>query len=112
MTLERELVNDAHIHRFVVSSDATGWSVKEEEDATVITAAPISMTGTALNEPFNCSSTRPWCLKKTAGSNVNNNPNGTSWEFLRRMMPRRSVRICLPHVGRGEAMSHGATIHC
>ena len=36
MTLERELVNDAHIHRFVVSSDATGWSVQEEEDATVI----------------------------------------------------------------------------
>jgi len=36
MTLERELVYEAHIHRFVVRTDATGWNVREEEDATVI----------------------------------------------------------------------------
>lgn len=36
MTLERELVHDAHLHRFVVRTDATGWNVREEEDATVI----------------------------------------------------------------------------
>jgi hypothetical protein len=36
MTFTRELVHDAHIHRLVVSTDATGWNVREEEDATVI----------------------------------------------------------------------------
>jgi hypothetical protein len=36
MILERELVSDAHVHRFVVSTDETGWQVQEKEDATVI----------------------------------------------------------------------------
>jgi hypothetical protein len=36
MMLERELVSDAHVHRFVVSSDETGWNVQEQEDARVI----------------------------------------------------------------------------
>jgi hypothetical protein len=34
--LERHLVTQSHTHRFVVTDDAAGWDVREEEDAVTI----------------------------------------------------------------------------
>jgi hypothetical protein len=36
MTTERFLINQGHVHHFIVKHDATGWDVCEEEDSTVI----------------------------------------------------------------------------
>jgi hypothetical protein len=36
MTLHREVTNDTHVHRLVVTSDIDGWEVREEEDGTVL----------------------------------------------------------------------------
>jgi hypothetical protein len=36
MLLNRELFQGGHVRRFTVSSDAPGWSVREEHDATVV----------------------------------------------------------------------------
>jgi hypothetical protein len=41
MILERTLVNDRNIHRFVVSNDPPGWKVREERDSTVIQDAHL-----------------------------------------------------------------------
>jgi hypothetical protein len=36
MTLYRELTNDGHIHRFIVTSTPVGWEVLEETDSDVL----------------------------------------------------------------------------
>lgn len=36
MTLHREVTNDIHVHRLVVTSDIDGWEVREEKDGTVL----------------------------------------------------------------------------
>ena len=39
MTLERYLVNQGHVHHFMVQHSTTGWDVREEEDSTIIRQA-------------------------------------------------------------------------
>jgi hypothetical protein len=41
MMLERYLVNEAHVHHFVVRHDATGWDVREEQDGAIIHRAHL-----------------------------------------------------------------------
>jgi hypothetical protein len=36
MSLNRQLVNDTHEHRLLITHDATGWNVIEQHDATVL----------------------------------------------------------------------------
>jgi hypothetical protein len=36
MSLNRDLTNHGHIHRFVVTQSLRGWDVREEEDSTVL----------------------------------------------------------------------------
>jgi hypothetical protein len=36
MSLNHCLVNQEHVHRFVVTADVGGWEVREEEDSTVV----------------------------------------------------------------------------
>lgn len=36
MALDHCLVHHGHVHRFVVTADARGWDVLEEEDSTVL----------------------------------------------------------------------------
>jgi hypothetical protein len=36
MTLYRELTNNGHVHRFIVTSRIDGWEVREEEDSAVL----------------------------------------------------------------------------
>jgi hypothetical protein len=36
MTLNRDFVNNGHVHRFAVAEGPQGWDVREEEDRTVL----------------------------------------------------------------------------
>ena len=36
MTIDRELTNGGHVHRFIVTSKLEGWDVREEEDSIII----------------------------------------------------------------------------
>jgi hypothetical protein len=36
MSLTRDLINDVHVHRLVVTRDLEGWEVREEEDSTIL----------------------------------------------------------------------------
>jgi hypothetical protein len=36
MSLDRLLNSYGHVHRFVVTSDLTGWEVREEEDSAIL----------------------------------------------------------------------------
>jgi hypothetical protein len=38
MIFERHLVNQEHVHRFLVARDLEGWHAREEEDSIVIRA--------------------------------------------------------------------------
>jgi hypothetical protein len=38
MIFERHLVNEEHVHRFVVTRDEYGWNAREEIDSVVIRA--------------------------------------------------------------------------
>jgi hypothetical protein len=39
MSLDRRLINQEHVRRFVVTSDVGGWEVREEEDSAVLRRA-------------------------------------------------------------------------
>ena len=39
MSLNRDLTNDGHVHRFVVTQNHKGWEVREEEDSIILRAA-------------------------------------------------------------------------
>jgi hypothetical protein len=36
MSLDRHLINQGHMHRFVVTSGLGGWEVREEEDTAIL----------------------------------------------------------------------------
>ena len=39
MSLDRHLISNGHVRRFVVTSDLEGWEVREEEDSAVLRRA-------------------------------------------------------------------------
>jgi hypothetical protein len=39
MSLDRHLISNGHVRRFVVTSDLKGWEVREEEDSAVLRRA-------------------------------------------------------------------------
>jgi hypothetical protein len=36
VTVDRRLIHDGHVHRFIVVEDLEGWEVREEEDSKLI----------------------------------------------------------------------------
>jgi hypothetical protein len=39
MTFTRHLINESHVHDFIITPDARGWDVREEEDSSVLRRA-------------------------------------------------------------------------